>query len=120
MEYVGTDLKFKASSTGDFSFTEHEWDVEFFIGSKRCTMTKRNSGDSFILTCDQENMGCKPLSDGSWVFLLDTTFFGPGRIIAAVYAMIPDADFDPDQNFPTLDSIRQEVKRASLITLTAV
>ena len=62
----------------------------------------------------------KPRSDGSWVFLLDTDFLGAGRINVATYADIPDADFDPDQNFDDLLGIRREVRKSSLITIVSV
>ena len=118
MEYVGTDLKYAFSSDGAFSFNEMEWDMEFIVGAKKVTMRKRNvEGGAWQLSCDKPNMGFKPMSDGRWVFLLDSTFFGPGRIIAYLYAYIPDADFDPNENFDTLDSIRNEVRRFSLETI---
>lgn len=117
MEYIGTDLKYLFSSSGDFSFDDEEWDMVFMVGNKRATMTKRNAEGAYILTCDAENMGCKPLSDGSWVFLLDSSYFGAGRLYAVLYAQIPDADFDPTSTFSTLDSYRREVKKFSLETI---
>ena len=114
---IGNDLKFKMTSDGAFSPSEHEWDAEFYIGTKVCKMTKRNVDGGYQLTCNQENMGVKPMSDGSWVFLLDTTFFGSGRLMVKFTAYIPDADFDPTDDFPTLDSIRNRVERYSLITV---
>lgn len=121
MEYVGTDLKYAFYSSGAFNFDEMEWDMEFSVGDKKCTMRKRNvEGGAWQLSCDQENMGCKPTSDGRWVFLLDSAFFGPGRLVAVLYAYIPDADFDPTSDFPTLDAVRNEVRRFSLETLSAL
>ena len=118
--YEGGDLKFRFRSTGAFSFDDHEWDIVFSLGAKKCKMTKRNDGDSYILTCDQQNMGMKPCSDGSWIFLIDTTFFGHGRLIAVLTEYIPDADFDPDHNFGSLDGIRSEVDRFSMHTILEV
>lgn len=120
MEYVGTDLKYAFSSSGGFSLSDHEWDVVFSVGQKKVTMSKRNTEDAYQLSCDADNMGCKPMSDGRWVFLVDSSFFGPGRLVVVIYAIIPDADFDPTSDFPTLDSNRREVKRFSIETLNAV
>lgn len=118
MEIVGNDLKYAFSSTGAFNFNEMNWDMEFVVCDKKVTMRKRNvDSRTWQLSCDQKNMGCKPMSDGRWVFLLDSAFFGPGRITAYLYAYIPDADFDPDTDFPTLDSIRNEVRRFYLETI---
>ena len=118
--YTGTDLKFRFRSSGAFSFDDHEWDIVFSLGAKKCKMTKRNDGDSYILTCDQQNMGMKPCSDGSWIFLINTTFFGHGRLLAVLTEYIPDADFDPDHNFGSLDGIRNEVDRFSMHTILEV
>ena len=121
MEYIGTDLKYAFSSTGDFDFSEMNWDMEFFVGEKKVRMTKRNlEGGGYQLSCDAENMGCKRTSDGRWVFLIDTTFFGPGRLIAVLHAYIPDGDFDPSRDFTTLDKTRNEVRRFSLETIAKV
>ena len=120
MEYKGTYLQYVATSTGAFSLTDHEWRAVFTCGSKSVTFTKKNVGDAFQLSCDKPKMGMKPRSDGSFVFLLDTDYLGPGRIVAAMYADIPDQDFDPDVNFNDLPSIRREVRRYSLITITEV
>lgn len=115
MNYVGNDLKYVFSASGDFSFDEMEWDMVFSVGSKSARMSKRNvPSGGWELSCTAPNMGCKPLSDGSWVFLLDTAFFGPGRLVAVLNAHIPDADFDPTEEFPELDSIRNEVRRFAL------
>ena len=117
----GTDLKFRVTSSGAFSWTEHEWDVVFKVGSKACKMTKRNNGGGgFTLTCDQKNMGVKPRSDGSWIFLLDSAYFGHGRLYAYVTEYIPDTDFDPNGTFTTLDGIRNEVQRESLISIATL
>lgn len=111
----GNDLKYRVTSTGAFSWSEHQWDVTFVCGGKSCKMTKRNlEGGAYALTCDQKNMGCKPLSDGSWIFLLDSAFFGHGRLEVIVNEYIPDADFDPNANFPTLDGFRNEVDKQFL------
>ena len=121
MEYIGTDLKYAFSSEGGFDFTTMEWDMDFFVGAKVVHMTKRNVSEGvYELSCDKPNMGFKPLSDGRWVFLLDSTYFGSGRLIAVLYAYIPDADFDPTEDFPTLDGNRDEVRRFSLETLGAL
>lgn len=112
MEYVGTDLKYAFSSRGAFDFNTMEWDMMFFIKDKKVTMRKRNVGGGvWQLSCDKPNMGCKPIADGRWIFLLDSSFFGPGRIVAVLNAHIPDADFDPTSEFPTLDTKRNEVRR---------
>ena len=118
MEYVGGDLKWKVDSTGAFSLDEQEWDMVFFVGTKKVTMRKRNVPDAYELTCSEKNMGFKPCSDGGWVFMLDSSFFGQGRLIAVLYAFVPDPDFDPDPDFPNLDGIRNEVRRFSLETLS--
>ena len=113
--YKGTDLKFRFRADGAFSFNDHEWDIAFTVGAKSCKMTKRNQpGGAFIVTCDKQNMGVKACSDGSWIFLLDTTYFGHGRLVAVLTEYIPDADFDPTETFPTLDSVRNEVARFSM------
>jgi len=122
MEYVGTDLKYIAESSGAFDLSTMEWDAVFTNGKKACKITKRNTGTdgAYELTCDQDNMGVKPRSDGSWVFLLDTSFFGPGRLFVNFTAYIPDADFDPDEPFDTLDTFRNEVRRQFLINISAL
>ncbi len=120
MEFIGTDLKYRFTSEGAFSFNDNEWDMVFSVGSKTATMTKRNVQGGYQLSCDAENMGCKPLSDGSWAFLIDSSYFGAGRLMAVLYARIPDGDLDPTATFPTLDSIRQEVRRYSLETLCSL
>jgi len=120
MEYKGTYLKYVATATGAFSLRDHEWRIVFWCGSKKATFTKKNVGDAFQLSCDQKGMGMKPRSDGSWVFLLDTDFFGTGRINVATYADIPDRDFDPDANFDDLPGIRREIRKSSLITVLSL
>lgn len=120
MEFIGTDLKYRFTSDGAFSFSSMEWDMVFSVGSKSVTMTKRNVEGGYQLACSAENMGCKPLSDGSWAFLIDTSYFGAGRLMAVLYARIPDADLDATATFPTLDGERQEVRRYSLETLCSL
>ena len=117
-ELTGTFLKYVLTATGAFSPNEHEWKVVFSCGSKSATFTKKNvEGGAYHLSCDQKGMGMKPRSDGSWVFLLDTTFFGPGRIVAVLYADIPDTDFAPNADFADLPGVRRELKRFSLISV---
>ena len=120
MEYKGTYLKYVATSTGAFSFNDHEWVVVFTCNGHSVTFTKKNVEGGYELSCDKPGMGMKMRDDGSWVFLLDTSDLGPGRITAAVYADIPDRDFDPDRNFDDLPGIRREIRRYSLITITTI
>jgi len=117
MEIVGTDLKYAFWAGGAFNMTTMEWDMEFVVGAKKVTMRKRNVEGAYQLSCDAPNMGFKPTSDGRWVFLLDSSFFGPGRLVAYLYAHIPDSDFDPNGDFSTLDSIRNEIRKYSLETI---
>lgn len=118
MDYIGTDLKYAFSSTGAFDMVAMEWDMVFYVGSKSCLMTKRGDGTTYTLTCDQDNMGCKlnSNSDG-WLFMLDSSYFGTGTLIAKLTAYIPDDDFDPTTPFPTLDATRAEVRRFNLDTI---
>ena len=121
MDFIGTDMKFVATSTGAFSLNDNEWQMVFYVGDAKVTMTKKNvEGGGYELSCDAENMGFKPLSDGRWVFLLDTSFFPQGRLCAILSADIPDADFDPTGDFETLDGVRREVRRYSLDTIAAL
>lgn len=122
MEFIGTDLKYLVNSTGEFSLDDNEWDVIFRVDSTEVTMTKRNTddGQAWTLTCSAENMGMKPCGDGSWVFLIDSSYFGEGRLTAVLYAYITDADFDADTDFSTLDGVRTEIRRYSLETLVTV
>ena len=117
MEYIGNDLKYAFRSDGAFDMMAMEWDMEFYVGAKVVTMRKRNVEGAYQCSCDQKNMGFKPMSDGRWVFLLDSKFFGQGRLEARLMAYIPDADFDPTEDFPTLDTFRNEVRKFSIETL---
>lgn len=108
----GTDLKFLFSSEGAFSFAEHNWEMVFYVGNKKCTMTKENTqGGGYIKTCSAPNMGFIILPDGRVVFLLDSAFFGPGRLYAELTCHIPDVEF------ATLDKMRDEVHRYSIQTI---
>ena len=120
MEYVGANLKYAFSSTGDFSFDTMDWDMVFIVGGNKATFIKRNIGSGFTISCDRQNMGAKPTSAGEWVFLLDSKFFGPGLLKAVIYARIPDEDFDPDEDFPTLESVRVEVLKINIETIEAL
>lgn len=111
-EIKGTDFKYKFTSTGAFSLDEHEWEIAFSVNGVSATITKKNAaGGGYTLTCDRENFGAKPLGDNAWIFLLDSSIYGKGRILATLSAHIPDADFDPDEAFPTLDGIRTEIRK---------
>lgn len=111
-EIKGTDFKYKFTSSGAFSLDDHEWKIVFSVNNSSATITKtNNAGGGYTLTCDKENFGAKSLGDNQWIFLLDSSIYGKGRIEALLYAYIPDSDFDPNASFPTLDGIREEIKR---------
>lgn len=120
MDFIGTELKYRLTSLGEFSLNEHEWNLVFRVGAKKVTFEKRNTddGEAWEITCSKPNMGVKPCPDGSWLALIDSAYFGEGRLIAELFAFIPDANFDPSPDFPTLDSVRTEVRRYSIETLT--
>lgn len=114
-EYNGTYLKYRATSTGAFSFDEHEWVMVFKCNNVKATFTKKNvESGVWQLSCDKQGCGMKRVSDGSWIFLIDSSVFGPGWLSSALYADIPDEDFDPDANFPTLKGVRREIKGFTL------
>lgn len=114
-------MKFRMTAKGAFIPEEHEWDVVFVSASgKEVKFTKRNADGGMTLSCDQEGMGVKLISDGSFIFLLDSEFFGLGTIKAVTTAYIPDEDFDGDATFPDLGGIRTELRRSYIINVIEV
>jgi hypothetical protein len=98
--YIGTDLKFCITITGEgFSQDDDDWEAKIVCNNKAITYEK-------VGTDPDSWKGVITDGNGNYYIMVDTTQFQTGLVKMIVTAYVPDQDFDESSEG---DCIRREV-----------